>query len=50
MHKSRGPEVFGHVDTVDELRQQLRQAGEILLRFGPSRVSFLLDEDEEGVK
>ncbi|MGV9503916.1 hypothetical protein ACWDQ0_37220 [Streptomyces sp. NPDC003642] len=48
MHKSRGPEVFGHVDTVDELRAQLRQAEEILLRFGPSRASFLLDEDEEG--
>jgi hypothetical protein len=47
MHKSRGPEVFGHVDTVDELREQLRQAEEILLRFGPSRSSFLLDEDEE---
>ncbi|MDL5198607.1 hypothetical protein [Streptomyces sp. ALI-76-A] len=48
MHKSRGPGVFGHVDTVDELREQLRQAEEILLRFGPSRTSFLLDEDEEG--
>ncbi len=48
MRKSRGPEAFGHVDTVDELRQQLRQAEEILLRFGPSRSAFLLDEDEEG--
>ncbi|WP_109036441.1 hypothetical protein [Streptomyces rubrogriseus] len=45
MRKSRGPEVFGHVDTVDELRKQLRQAEEILLSYGPSR--FLLDEDED---
>ncbi|MDX3186624.1 hypothetical protein ABZ516_32570 [Streptomyces sp. NPDC019826] len=48
MHKSRGPEVFGHVDTVDELREQLRQTEAILLRFGPSRSPFLLDIDEEG--
>ncbi|MFD8779397.1 hypothetical protein [Streptomyces sp. NPDC059916] len=40
--------MFGHIDTVDELREQLRQAEAILLRFGPSRASFLLDEDEEG--
>ncbi|MER7901142.1 hypothetical protein ABTX62_35045 [Streptomyces sp. NPDC096046] len=48
MRKSRGPEVFGHVDTVDELRKQLRQAEETLLGYGPSRSPFLLDEDEEG--
>ncbi|MFE7034573.1 hypothetical protein ACFU9Y_30110, partial [Streptomyces sp. NPDC057621] len=47
LHKSRGPEVFGHADTVDEVREQLRQAEGILLRFGPSRAAFLLDEDQE---
>ncbi|OKJ80717.1 hypothetical protein AMK32_23385 [Streptomyces sp. CB01883] len=47
MRQSRGPEVFGHGDTVDGLRAQLRQVDEILLRFGPSQASFLFHEDEE---
>ncbi|MFJ3310350.1 hypothetical protein ACIPSA_46655 [Streptomyces sp. NPDC086549] len=47
MRQSRGPEVFGHEDTVDDLRAQLRQVEEILLRFGPSQASFLFHEDEE---
>ncbi|WP_405504661.1 hypothetical protein [Streptomyces anulatus] len=46
MRQSRGPEVFGHGDTVDDLRAQLRQVEEILLRFGPSQASFLFHEDE----
>jgi hypothetical protein len=48
MHKSHGPEVFGHVYAVDDLRNRLRQIEEILLVFGPDRASLLLDDDKEG--
>ncbi|MFD7874887.1 hypothetical protein ACFV5G_12400 [Streptomyces sp. NPDC059766] len=47
MCQSRGPEVFGDGNTVDNLRAQLRQVEEILLRFGPFQASFLFHEDEE---